>query len=129
MIATIDLSPFMGDRTRSHDDADRVQAGRDLVAALHSLGFAQVTGHGLSQVEIDEALKWTKTLFDLRYEDKMKAPHPPGPIPHRGYSAVGKEKVYSADDVVTNAGEPDVGRSLRKISDFKVSTMHHLSRM
>ncbi|KAI0427757.1 oxidoreductase-like protein [Xylaria sp. FL1042] len=59
--------------------------------------------NGLSQVEIDEALNWTKTLFDLPYEDKMKAPHLPGPIPHRGEN------------------EPDVGKSVRKISDSKES--------
>ncbi|KAI0803806.1 oxidoreductase-like protein [Xylaria sp. FL0064] len=121
MIATVDLSPFTDDSNRPHADPDQVQAGRALVAALHNLGFAQVTGHGLSQVEINEALNWTKTLFDLPYEDKMKAPHPPGPIPHRGYSGIGKEKVYSQDDVTANGGETDIGKNLRKISDFKES--------
>ncbi|KAI0538530.1 oxidoreductase-like protein [Xylaria digitata] len=120
MIATIDLSSFTDDSKQSHSDSDQVQAGRALVAALHTQGFAQVTGHGLSRVEIDKALNWTKMLFDLPYEDKMKAPHPPGPIPHRGYSGIGKEKVYSQDDFTVNGGEPD-GKSHRKISDFKES--------
>ncbi|KAF2968201.1 hypothetical protein GQX73_g5399 [Xylaria multiplex] len=121
MIATIDLSSFTDDSKRPHDDSEQVQAGRALVAALHTQGFAQVIGHGLSQVEIDQALNWTKMLFDLPYEDKMKAPHPPGSIPHRGYSGIGKEKVYSHDDVTADEDESDVGKSLRKISDFKES--------
>ncbi|TGJ78469.1 hypothetical protein E0Z10_g10293 [Xylaria hypoxylon] len=122
MIATVDLSPFTGAAGQLHTDSDRAQAGRALVAALHSLGFVKVTGAGISQAEIDEALACTKALFDLPYDDKMKAPHPPGPIPHRGYSGVGKEKVYSKDDVLSKAGEGDVSQRLRKISDFKLIT-------
>ncbi|KAI1322717.1 oxidoreductase-like protein [Xylariaceae sp. FL0255] len=119
MIPTIDLSPFA--YSDSHSPSDRVQAGRSLVAALHDLGFVQVIGSGISQTEISEALALTKALFDLPYDDKMKAPHPAGPTPHRGYSGLGQEKVYSKGDVLSKAGENDIGQSLRKISDFKES--------
>ncbi|EMR70866.1 putative thymine dioxygenase protein [Eutypa lata UCREL1] len=105
--------------SRTLPDSERLKAGRALVEALHSFGFVKVVGHGLSTQEIGEALGWTKKLFDLPYEDKMRAPHPPGPMPHRGYSGIGKEKVYSKDDLEANSAEGDVGKVLRKISDFK----------
>lgn len=50
----------------------------------------------------------------------MKAPHPPTANPHRGYSAPGVEKVYSADDRRNAEKEGRDGESLRKIDDFKV---------
>lgn len=34
----------------------------------------------------------SKRLFDLSLEDKMKAPHPEGMTPHRGYSGFGRER-------------------------------------
>ncbi|KAI0490581.1 Clavaminate synthase-like protein [Xylaria cf. heliscus] len=120
-IATVDLSPFVDNSGVVLLDSDRLQAGRTLVEALHDFGFAQVIGHGISQQEINEALAWTKTLFDLPYADKMKAPHPPGPIPHRGYSGIGKEKVYSQADIKAYGDEADISQSLRKISDYKES--------
>ena len=113
---TVDISPF----TTDADDEQRRVAGVALVKSLHEYGFVKVTGHGVSTQEIQEALGWLKKLFDLPLEDKMKAPHPPGPFPHRGYSGIGQEKVYSQDDVEAHRDEGDVGKSLRKISDFKV---------
>ncbi|KAI1182703.1 oxidoreductase-like protein [Nemania serpens] len=120
-IAVVDLSPFVDNPGLPLPGSDQLQEGRALVEALHSLGFVQITGHGLSQQEIEDALSWTKTLFDLPYAEKMKAPHPPGPIPHRGYSGIEREKVYSQADVKAYDDVTDVGQSLRKISDFKES--------
>ncbi|KAK6064325.1 hypothetical protein SCUP515_11854 [Seiridium cupressi] len=120
-IANVDLSPFTAPAENPSTHSQRLKAGQDLVEALHRLGFAKVTGHGLSRDEINEALEWTKRLFDLPEHDKVKAPHPPGPMPHRGYSGIGKEKVYSKDEVESHTGDENVSRTLRKISDFKES--------
>jgi hypothetical protein len=60
-------------------------------------------------------------LFALSVANKMKAPHPPGSIPHRGYSDISLEKVYNPKEVAENTANSDVGSELRKISDFKVS--------
>jgi len=46
----------------------------------------------------------------------MKAPHRDGLLPHRGYSGLGKEKLYSKDEV---AVQDDVVGALRKMGDFK----------
>ncbi|KAI1376972.1 Clavaminate synthase-like protein [Hypoxylon crocopeplum] len=120
-VPTIDLSVFTAESGQVIPDEQRIKAGRLLVEALHRFGFVKITGHGVPKHDIDEALAWTKRLFDLPFEEKMKAPHPPGPMPHRGYSGIGKEKVYSQADVVDRNDDGNVGQSLRKISDFKES--------
>jgi isopenicillin N synthase-like dioxygenase len=116
-VTTVDVSPFVDP---SAGDSQRLVAGRALVEALHRYGFVKVTGHGITTAEVREALGWIKKLFDLPYDEKMKAPHPPGPFPHRGYSGIGREKVYSQAEILAHADSEDVGKSLRKITDFKV---------
>ncbi|KAI2618344.1 Clavaminate synthase-like protein [Hypoxylon sp. NC1633] len=120
-IATVDVSPFTAEAGRNPPDSERLKAGQALVEALHNLGFVKITGHGIQRDEIRDALAWTKKLFDLPYEEKMKAPHPPGPMPHRGYSGLGKEKVYSQEDLKSHGDVADVSQEMRKISDFKES--------
>ncbi|KAH9905786.1 Clavaminate synthase-like protein [Xylariomycetidae sp. FL2044] len=120
-VATIDISAFTAGPEQSVSDGDRTKAAQLLVEALHGFGFAKITGHGVSKHELDEAFTWVKRLFDLPYDDKMKAPHPAGPMPHRGYSGIGQEKVYSTADAKGHQGSDDVGKALRKISDFKES--------
>ncbi|KAK6951287.1 hypothetical protein Daesc_007818 [Daldinia eschscholtzii] len=121
LIETVDISPFTVETRDSIADSERLRSGQTLVQALHTLGFVKVTGHGINKDEIQDALAWTKKLFDLPYEDKMKAPHPPGRMPHRGYSGIGKEKVYSPADVEANRAAGNTPQELRKVSDFKES--------
>ncbi|KAI1768393.1 Clavaminate synthase-like protein [Hypoxylon sp. FL1150] len=120
-VPTIDLSIFVGESLQQVPNEERIKVGQRLVETLHRFGFIKITGHGFPKHDIDEALAWTKRLFDLSLEEKMKAPHPPGPMPHRGYSSIGKEKVYSQTDVGDHKENGNVGQSLRKISDFKES--------
>lgn len=108
---TVDLSPFADESAADLLNSDRLQADRILVEALHDFGFVQVTGNGINQQEIGEALVWTKVLFDLPYADKMRAPHPPGPIPHLGYSGIGREKFYAQADMNAHDDEVDVGQN------------------
>jgi len=62
----------------------------------------------------------SKKLFDLPHEDKMKAPHPGAPMPHRGYSYPGFEKVYSNEETVNEEQSRGTGKALRDTMDFKV---------
>lgn len=119
-IPTVDISPFF---TQDAPIDERLKSAKLFVEALHGFGFAKVTGHGLSTDEVSEALGWVQKLFGLPYDEKMKAPHPPGPMPHRGYSGIGKEKVYSQEDIDTHAAndQTNVNQQLRKVSDYKVS--------
>ena len=115
-IPVIDLSPFLLDKSEHTQNA-----AKKFVNACHDLGFVYIRGHGISSDLLQEAFDWSKKLFDLPHEDKMKAPHPASSIPHRGYSHPGFEKVYSKQEMATNDAKESKGGSLRKIMDFKVS--------
>ena len=79
-IPIVDLSAF---GTEGNNDA-RLESARALYKACHNLGFVQLIGHGIEPVLLQEAFDWSKRLYSLPHEEKMKAPHPDGPIPHRG---------------------------------------------
>ena len=115
-IPIVDLSSFAS----GGSSEQRIKASRQLCDACTILGFANIVGHGISDGLIDETFAWSKKLFDLPHEEKMKAPHPAAAIPHRGYSAPGVEKVYSKKDLDSSEAKGENGTSLRKIQDFKV---------
>ncbi|MCJ1385481.1 hypothetical protein MMC17_008604 [Xylographa soralifera] len=115
-IPVVDMSSFFtGGAEHQQHAADQ------LAEACRDLGFVAITGHGVSSELLREAFDWSRKLFELSHEDKMKAPHPASSVPHRGYSPPGLEKVYAkklcdGDDV-----EISQGKSLRKVKDFKES--------
>ncbi|EAQ84425.1 hypothetical protein CHGG_08439 [Chaetomium globosum CBS 148.51] len=113
-IPTVDLTAFSSPST--HSDADRLAAGQSFVAVLHRYGSAKVTGHGFTTDEINEAFRWNQRLFVLPYAEKMKAPHPPGPFPHRGYSGIDH---YAVADTASTSTSSDRTTGSRKISDLK----------
>ncbi|KAM7200766.1 Clavaminate synthase-like protein [Rhypophila sp. PSN 637] len=129
-VQTVDLSAF---NTFNGDvftfGRERVQAAKDLVEACHAQGLVKIRGHGLTKAETDEAFTWLKRLFDLPEPEKLKAPHPPANMPHRGYSGIGLEKVYSIEDLPEDGAGSDettrhrskVSQELRKTADFKES--------
>jgi len=86
-IPIVDLSPF----TSASDPASRKQAAKDLAKKGQINGCVGITGHGIPLSVLAEAFGVSKALFDLPYEEKMKAPNPPSIVPHRGYSGLGKE--------------------------------------
>ncbi|KAK4210213.1 Clavaminate synthase-like protein [Rhypophila decipiens] len=127
-VQTVDLSAFTTSNSDvSTLDRERVHAAKDLVEACRTQGFVKIRGHGLTQAEVDDAFTWVKRLFDLPEEEKLRAPHPPGNMPHRGYSGIGLEKVYSIKDLPeygsdkTPRHRSKVSQELRKSSDFKES--------
>ncbi|KAL9610530.1 MAG: hypothetical protein Q9167_004768 [Letrouitia subvulpina] len=61
-------------------------------------GCHAITGHGVPPELLQQAFSLAKSLFNLPMEDKMKAPHPAGMTPHRGYSAPGKERAFQRAD-------------------------------
>lgn len=67
-------------------------AAKQLADAVKLHGCAGITGHGLPEADLKEAFSTMRRLFDLPLAEKMKAPHPDGPMPHRGYLATAKEK-------------------------------------
>ncbi|EHL01205.1 putative UPF0676 protein [Glarea lozoyensis 74030] len=99
-IPVIDFSKWDNPSTPS----ERVAIAKELASACHNVGPAL----------LEEAFGWSKKLFDLETEQKMKAPHPDGPTVHRGYSWPGLEKV---SQVISSDAE--VGEKLRAVTDCK----------
>ncbi|KAI1332766.1 hypothetical protein F5Y16DRAFT_418711 [Xylariaceae sp. FL0255] len=112
-IPIVDLAAWPGG---SPGDRDRIAA--ELTAACRRVGFVYVVNHGLSPDLLAAAFAWSRKLFDLPLEQKMLAPHPPGPNVHRGYSWPGLEKV---SQTIYGDGEEDKQAESRKISDVKES--------
>ena len=82
LIPTVDLSAFA-----TEDNLEsRLASARALNDACHDLGFVQIQGHGIEPELLREAFDWSKKLYSLPHSEKMKAPHPDGPLPHRGSS-------------------------------------------
>ncbi|KAF2868456.1 putative leucoanthocyanidin dioxygenase [Massariosphaeria phaeospora] len=87
-VPIVDISPF----TSNGNLESRKRAAQELAGKGRVNGCVGITGHGVSPELLAEAFKITKKLFDLPYGEKMKAPHPDGPTPHRGYSGTGRER-------------------------------------
>ena len=87
-IPTVDISSF----TSSSSSAEKQSTAKEFAEKCSQSGCLRITGHGIPLDMIQRAFATCKQLYDLPYEDKMKAPHPPTPLPHRGYSGVGGEK-------------------------------------
>lgn len=79
-IPIVDLSAF-GPEGNTESRSDSAQA---LYKACHDLGCVHILGHGVEPELLREAFDWSKRLFGLSHDEKMKAPHPDGPTPHRG---------------------------------------------
>ncbi|KAL9081098.1 MAG: hypothetical protein Q9157_000303 [Trypethelium eluteriae] len=112
VVPTVDLSSFTTD---SHFAA-RKAAAQELARCCRPHGCVGIIGHGVPHELLVEAFEVAETLFDLPMEDKMKAPHPQARIPHRGYSAPGREKAFSRDDILTNSEA--MARAKRRIRDI-----------
>lgn len=70
---------------------------------------------------LERSFTTSKKIFDLPYEDKMKAPHPDGLVPHRGYSGPGREQVHGSEGAKTDNKVKK--RELQKYSDYKVGSL------
>lgn len=82
-IPIVDLSAF---GTEGNTET-RLESARALYQSCHDLGFVQILGHGVETELLREAFDWSEKLYSLSHDDKMKAPHPDGPVPHRGSSS------------------------------------------
>lgn len=69
VVPLIDLSDF---------EHHRATIGDALWAAATDVGFFQLTGHGLSQHDIDEAFVWSERFFALPESDKSSCALKPG---------------------------------------------------
>ena len=114
-VPTVDFSPFIH---HTSDPEQRLKTAIALAQCCHAHGCAGITGHGVPVELLESAFDMSKKLFDLSLEDKMKAPHPEGMTPHRGYSGLGREQAGAKGALDTD----DEGRKeeLLKTVDYKV---------
>ena len=124
-IPTVDMSSFLLDS--SPDEKQRT--AKDFAEKCGRSGCLRITGHGISLELVRKAFATCKQLYELPYEDKMKAPHPPSLMPHRGYSGVGGEKgapkaMYDRD-AEGNKLAPEDGDGHFKNIDYKVRRIHY----
>ncbi|EXJ71524.1 uncharacterized protein A1O5_05332 [Cladophialophora psammophila CBS 110553] len=118
-IPIVDLSPFTSPSLSADTSHEaRLKAAQKLVRACRDVGFVYVKNHGVPEDELAKAFALSKRFFDLPMEDKMKAPHPPGWVVHRGYSWPGLEKVSGA---MSKQDDEDAVRKLREVQDYKES--------
>lgn len=103
--------------TDSSLHSEKEQIASELIHACQTVGFVYVVNHRIPHETLQEAFAWSKKLFDLKQEDKMLAPHPPGHAVHRGYSWPGLEKVSNN---MGDEADPDLATKLRQVSDIKV---------
>ncbi|KAF2106424.1 hypothetical protein BDV96DRAFT_559301 [Lophiotrema nucula] len=61
--------------------------------AFRNDGFVRLINHGVDKDKVKMCFAWSAQFFSLPADVKMLAPHPPGASPHRGYSAIGAEKI------------------------------------
>ncbi|KAE8377947.1 hypothetical protein BDV26DRAFT_281441 [Aspergillus bertholletiae] len=92
-IPCFDFSQFTNSTT-----AGRHAFAYSVLQAFRDYGFIRLTNHGIEGQFVDRLFKWNEELFALPLEAKLKAAHPPQPNPHRGYSAVGQEKLSMVSD-------------------------------
>jgi isopenicillin N synthase-like dioxygenase len=113
-VPIVDVSPFVfgGDI-----EAQR-RVSEELAEKASANGCIGISGHGVSPDILAEAFEITKKLFDLPYSEKMKAPHPDGPTPHRGYSGTGRER--GAAKTETEDWNDAVKEEYEEITDYKV---------
>lgn len=118
MAATLPVIDFS--RWLEGSPEEKRQVAHDLAEACRRVGFVYLTNHGVPNKLVEEAFGWSKKLFDLPQQQKMLAPHPPGPDIHRGYSWPGLEKVsqYMLQD---GADADEENRKLRAVQDCKES--------
>ena len=115
-VPIVDFSPFI-------HGADPEMA-RVLAECCHLHGCVGITGHGVPGELLERAFDVSRRLFDLPLEDKLKAPHPEGMTPHRGYSGVGREQAGAKGAWDTD--DREIKEALLKTSDYKVGFQKEL---
>ena len=114
-VPVVNLSAF----THGADLEQREKTARELAECCRLNGCVGITGHGVPMELLERVFVMSKKLFDLPLEDKLKAPHPEGTTPHRGYSGVGREQ-GGAKGALDTDDQGAKASLLLQTSDYKV---------
>lgn len=83
----VDIEPFL-----NGDPKDKTEVARAFGNAFETVGFAVITGHGVSEIMLGETYSAMSGFFDTSLDDKM-AYSPPEKAKGRGYLPMGIESV------------------------------------
>ncbi|KAL4789408.1 Clavaminate synthase-like protein [Aspergillus venezuelensis] len=111
-ITTLDFNKF-----RSPSADERLKFCADLCETLSVYGFAKIRNTTLSNELIDETFRYARSFFALPNDIKVKARHPEAPNPHRGWSAVGQERVWKISGFEQNKERIDSYNEFRESFD------------
>lgn len=102
---------------------ERERFCQELQTALQRWGFVSLFNYGISPHEIHEVFDYSRRFFSLTEAEKLTAPHPPVPNPHRGYSFVGQE--FTSGLSRTRELEARQGRRLKDLKEtFDWGSIH-----
>ncbi|KAL3420095.1 hypothetical protein PVAG01_08594 [Phlyctema vagabunda] len=86
-IPTLDISVLTKGTTE-----DKTKFSEELLRSLTRYGFVKFVNHGISEETATELFHWTRVIFNIPTDEKLKIQNLPGPHPQRGWSCVGAER-------------------------------------
>lgn len=116
-VPVVDMTPFTAD---GHSLEEKRHVAAELASKVSIDGCVGLSGHGISEDVLAKAFGMAKKLFDLPYEEKMKAPHPDAPVPHRGYSGISRENAAQKTESENWDGTAKKA-DYEKLTDYKES--------
>ncbi|KAF2014012.1 Clavaminate synthase-like protein [Aaosphaeria arxii CBS 175.79] len=110
---SLDMSLYWG------TPEEKAQFCASLLETLKTKGVAKVKNHGIPDEQIRELFDVTRKFFELPYDEKMVAKHPPTSNPNRGYSFIGQENVAA----ISKYGKAEVKtHDIKETFDMGAST-------
>lgn len=104
-VPLIDIAPF-----RTGDAARRRRVAAEIDHACREIGFFSITGHGITDADLDAMRAVTRGFFGQPLADKLQIAPPRGQKGIRGFRAVGDESLsYSLGE----AAPPDLKETFR----------------
>jgi len=88
-ICIVDVSQI-GLFTKDPTKVELETVGNELRLAFSKIGFVYLSGHGIAESEIEDAMKVSKEFFELE-EDKKYSVSRPSPLARDGWVAPGRE--------------------------------------
>ncbi|QPG75301.1 hypothetical protein FOA43_002652 [Brettanomyces nanus] len=87
-VPVIDFKPFLEGTAEGKENV-----GKKMIGAMRDIGFMYIINHGIPQSDQKRMLEWSASFFKLPDDKKMLCEHPKDGAHHRGWSAIGMEKV------------------------------------
>ena len=94
-VPIIDFSKWI----KAKNDKERMKVAKELVDGCRSIGFVYIINHNFpEELLLNDVFTHTEQLFNLTYDEKMQATHPPGTAVHRGYTEPNRVKINATTE-------------------------------